>query len=287
MSWAPHAARLALESRAFPFLTYDPDGGDTIADCLSLEGNPGLDELWPSYDMEYVDDEGKEQRMTLPLTIADWAATEARFKKHFKTVPQESWNEDMVPFHEFIGLPADEAEGKTPFIWTKDEDQKLSRLSVTPEMVKLAHERLLYWNQLREMAGLEVSESVRDLVTGSLEADFDARLDAIRAEYEAKLAELRATYPRVVARKLAEGLLRYNGKKTVAELLDTAVNTPGLEPVHLDGGAATLMEAPATATAAVAAPAAPATHPHPRPPPPPLPPPLQWKKTRSWASRPT
>ncbi len=259
--WAPHSSRLALESRAFPFLTYDPDGGDTIADCLSLEGNPGLDELWPSYDMEYVDDEGKEQRMTLPLTIADWAATEARFKKHFKTVPQESWNEDMVPFHEFIGLPADEAEGKTPFIWTKDEDQKLSRLSVTPEMVKLAHERLLYWNQLREMAGLEVSESVRDLVTGSLEADFDARLDAIRAEYEAKLAELRATYPRVVARKLAEGLLRYNGKKTVAELLDTAVNTPGLEPVHLDGGAATLMEAPATATAAVAAPAAPAPAP--------------------------
>jgi pyruvate-ferredoxin/flavodoxin oxidoreductase len=54
--------------------------------------------------------------MELPLTIADWAATEARFKKHFKEVKPEKWNEDMVPFHEFVALPADEREGKTAFI---------------------------------------------------------------------------------------------------------------------------------------------------------------------------
>ncbi len=32
--WSQHAARLALESRAFPFLTFDPDLGDTYADAL-------------------------------------------------------------------------------------------------------------------------------------------------------------------------------------------------------------------------------------------------------------
>jgi pyruvate-ferredoxin/flavodoxin oxidoreductase len=208
--------------------------------------------------MEYVDDEGKPQRMTLPLTVADWAATEARFKKHFKAVPPESWNEDMVPFHEFIGLAADEKAGKTPFIWTRDPDGKLSRLSVTVEMVKLADERLLYWNQLREMAGLEVSETVRDLITSGLESEFDQRFDALRIEYEARLADLKATYPQIIARKLAEGLLRSNGSRTVAELLDTAIKTPGLEPVHLDGGAAALLDAPApaAATAAATAPAA-------------------------------
>ena len=42
--WSQHAARLALESRAFPFLTYDPDAGPTFADCLSLDGNPSIDD---------------------------------------------------------------------------------------------------------------------------------------------------------------------------------------------------------------------------------------------------
>ena len=44
----------------------------------------------------------QEQLLELPLTTADWAATEARFKKHFKKVSRRTWNEDMVPFHEFV-----------------------------------------------------------------------------------------------------------------------------------------------------------------------------------------
>jgi len=268
--WAPHASRLALESRAFPFMTYDPDGGPTLSECLSLEGNPALDQLWPAYDLEYVDDEGKKQRMSLPLTIADWAATEGRFKKHFKPVKPETWNEDMVPFHEFLDLPAGDREGKTPFIWVKDKQGRLSRLSVSLEMVKLAEERLLYWNQLREIAGLEVPASVRDLIASGLESEFDRRLDDLRADYEAKLAQLKATYPQIIARRLAEGLLRSNGQKTVAELLRTAASTPGLEPIHLDGATAALaapaaVAAPQVQVPVAAAAAAPAATPAPVP----------------------
>ncbi|MEE8488642.1 MAG: 2-oxoacid:acceptor oxidoreductase family protein, partial [Gemmatimonadota bacterium] len=87
--WAPHSAKLALESRAFPFLVYDPDAGDTIADCLDLDGNPDIEDAWPSYELAYVDDEGAEQTMELPLTIADWAATEGRFRKHFRPIPAD------------------------------------------------------------------------------------------------------------------------------------------------------------------------------------------------------
>ena len=86
--WAPTAAKLALEARAFPFLTYDPDGGEDIADCLSLDGNPAVDEVWPTYELQYVDEEGNEASMELPLTVADWAATEVRFRKNFAEVPE-------------------------------------------------------------------------------------------------------------------------------------------------------------------------------------------------------
>jgi pyruvate-ferredoxin/flavodoxin oxidoreductase len=73
----PNAAKLALESRALPLLTYDPAAGSAIADRLSLDGNPSMDETWPTYRLTYVDDQGAEQAMELPVTVADWAAGSA------------------------------------------------------------------------------------------------------------------------------------------------------------------------------------------------------------------
>jgi pyruvate-ferredoxin/flavodoxin oxidoreductase len=232
--WAPHSARLALESRAFPYLTYDPDAGASFADCLSLEGNPAQDELWPTYTLEY-EEAGEARSMEMPLTIADWAATEARFKKHFREVPAEKWSEDMVPFGEFVAMTAAEREDRQPFIYAVRQDERtLRRLSVSEEIVKLAEDRLLFWNQLRELAGLNVPESVRDAISSTLEAEYEARLATLAQEYEQKIAEIRASYPRVVARRMAEGLLRHGGTRTVGELLTQASATPGLEPIGAD-----------------------------------------------------
>ena len=228
--WAPNAARLALESRAFPFLTYDPDGGDTLADCLSLDGNPAIESSWPTYELEHVAEDGTVHKLELPLTTADWAATEARFRKHFRDVPRESWNEDMVPFHEFLDLSVADREGKTPFVWALDVDRRLRRLSTTSEMVFLAEERLQYWHQLREMAGVDVSEQARGIVTRYVEAEYERRLEALRKDYEGRLAELRATYPKVVARRMAEGLIKGGPQRTVEELLRQA-EAARLEPI--------------------------------------------------------
>ncbi len=131
--WAPEAAKLALESRAFPFMVYDPDAGATIADCMDLGGNPEIEALWPTYELTYLDDAGAEQTMELPVTIPDWAAVEARFKKHFRTVPQDEWNEDMVVFHEFMQLGREEREGKVPFIYAIDDERHLKRVQVSSE----------------------------------------------------------------------------------------------------------------------------------------------------------
>jgi pyruvate-ferredoxin/flavodoxin oxidoreductase len=253
--WAPTAARLALESRAFPFVTYDPDGGDTLADCISLDGNPSVDEPWPLYELKYMDADGAEQTMELPMTTADWAATETRFSKQFKVIPEDQWNEDMVPFHEFLELDGDERAGKVPFIHTLGKDKRLQRMRASKEIVKLAEERLLYWNQLRELAGLRVPEWVRDGIGAEIEEEFEKKVAQARKEFEAKLEELKVTYPRIIARRLAEGLVRSgNAGKTVAELLKTAEATPGLQPIGADVGGLTVGAPPApTAGAAPAA----------------------------------
>ncbi len=264
--WSQHAARLALESRAFPFLTFDPDAGPTYADQLSLEGNPSVEDAWPTYTLRFLDEAGAEQTLELPVTIADWAATEARFKQHFKELPPAEWTEALRPFHEYLPLSLEEREGQTPYILALAKDRTLRRLRVSNEMVQLAEERQQFWSQLRQLAGLEIAPSVRDLVATSLEADFEARSAALRADYEARLADLRATYPAQMARQLATALLsKAGGSAAVAEFLAElpAARAPrnGSPPVSAPA-AAPAAPAP-VATAAPAAPAAAAPAPKP------------------------
>lgn len=221
--WAMHAARLALESRAFPFLTYDPDAGATFADCLSLDGNPAADERWPTYTLEVVGENGAVERLQLPLTIADWAATEGRFKKHFRSLPRDEWNADLISFAEYLDLPADAREGKTPFIHVADRERRLGRLAVSQEIVRLAEDRLLFWSQLRQLAGAEVAAPVRDRVASEIEVEYERRIADLRAEYDAKLAALHASYPPQIARRMAEVLLRGgNSERTIADILASA-----------------------------------------------------------------
>jgi pyruvate-ferredoxin/flavodoxin oxidoreductase len=225
--WAPRGAKLALESRAFPYLVFDPDAGDSLADCLSLDGNPAVDETWPSYTLEYTDDAGEAQRMELPVTIADWAATEGRFRKQFRPIAEDAAGDELTLFHEYMELPAEERAERTPFIYTIGRDGRLARLQVSPHIVKLADDRLLFWNQIRELAGLKVSPSVRDTVAAELESEFEKRLAALQAEYDAKIGELKTSYPALVARRMAEALLRNgNGTRTVADLLTQAQAAP-------------------------------------------------------------
>ena len=223
----------ALESRAFPFLTYDPDAGPrhrrlSGPSTATLRSN----ETWPTYALQFVDQDGAEQSADFPLTIADWAFTETRFRKHFRVMAADEWDEDAhVLFHEFLAIPRREREGKSPFIWTLDKERRRSRVAVSKEIVALAEERLNFWHQIRELAGLDVPDGVRERLDDAAQVDFEARAEALRVEYEAKLSRLRADLPAAVARRMAQGLLAHGGgDRTVRDLLSQAFAAP-LDPV--------------------------------------------------------
>ncbi len=249
------AAKLSLESRAFPILTYNPDRGNSLAEHLSIEGNPAIDETWPTYELKYVDDDGAEQTMELPLTIADWACTEGRFKKHFRKAKPD---EDVVPYHEYLATPLAERGDEIPFIYTLDAKGRLVKTLVSVDIVRLGDERLDYWGRLKHLAGVEASAPVHDVVEAELEEAFDEKIEALKREYEAKMADLRAHYPVLVARRMAEGLLKAgNGTQTVAELITRVQSMPDLKPVPANGDA-TMTFGSASATAPAKASAQPA-----------------------------
>jgi pyruvate/2-oxoacid:ferredoxin oxidoreductase beta subunit len=69
---AGEQARLAVDTRAFPLLIYDPRAGDTIRKRLSLQGNPAMKDDWFTNPKtgEVVD-------------FVDFARSEGRFAKQF------------------------------------------------------------------------------------------------------------------------------------------------------------------------------------------------------------
>ena len=171
-------SKLAVESRAYPLFRYNPDEGIRPEDCFDLEGNPDLDQDWPIYTLKYLEDQS-EKTMELPLTFADFAVSEGRFRKHFRIAPPDTWNENMVPLAEFIKLPEDEREGCFPYLWSVDRNQHLTRLLVAEPIVRSCEERRDFWIMLRAIARVvdsqptstEIEANVRRELTGRITAN--------------------------------------------------------------------------------------------------------------------
>jgi len=168
-----HQARLAVESRAYPLFRYDPSAGKTPAECFDLDGNPYLDQAWPTYTLKYLEG-GREKSMEVPMTFADFAITEARFRKHYRTAPPDTWNPNMVPLAEFLELEADDREGKFPFVWSVDRKQQLSRLLVDRTMVESCEERRDFWHMLRALGGVDRKEPSRDEIAAEVRQELAA-----------------------------------------------------------------------------------------------------------------
>ncbi len=84
---ATRQAKLAVESRAFPLFTYDPRRGQSLAERLSLQGNPALRDDW-----------AKAPDGT-PVDFLSFARTEGRFAPHF--------GRDGTPTSEILATQAD------------------------------------------------------------------------------------------------------------------------------------------------------------------------------------
>ncbi len=170
-----HQAKLAVESRAYPLFRYNPDLGDRPEACFDLGGNPALDQDWPTYQLKYVEN-GRKKSMEVPMTFADFAATEIRFRKHFRVAPAEAWNDRMLPLDEFLDLPEDEREGRVPYVWSVNRDNQLMRLLVARPIVESCEDRRHFWNMLRAMARVGEKTVDRAEIEADVRRDMTSRI---------------------------------------------------------------------------------------------------------------
>jgi pyruvate-ferredoxin/flavodoxin oxidoreductase len=174
---AAKQSKLAVESRAYPLMKYNPDAGETLEECIDLDGNPALDDDWPSYTLYYQNEKGEKCPLEVPMTFADFAVTEGRFRKQFRSAPPETWNDNMVAMAEFLELDEEDREGKFPFIWGVDSKNRLIRIICAEEIARSCAERRQFWRQLKGIAG-ELNKVDVDALVHQAKVDMANRLSS-------------------------------------------------------------------------------------------------------------
>ncbi len=204
-------SKMAVESRAYPLFKFNPRKGITLADCIDLAGNPQPDRDWPTYTLRYLADDGKEASLDVPLTFADFAVTEGRFRRHFRLAPRATWNDDMIPLADFLELDVEARADRYPYIWAVDKERHLVRMLITDELVQSTLERRNFWRVLRALKG-----------TPPAKVDVAGITDQVRQE---------------MAQQLASTLLQMAAGGQVGSLLTTgavvatpATTTPAAAP---------------------------------------------------------
>jgi pyruvate-ferredoxin/flavodoxin oxidoreductase len=186
-------SRLAVESRVSPVFVHDPRKGTTLKDRFSLDGNPDVDKMWTTSTLQYLDDDGKVQLLTTPLTPAEFALGEVRFKKQFHKL-DASLEAGALPIAEYVDLPQDERANRVPFVYATDDDKHLIKVECSQPIVHLVEERRRYWQTLQYLAG--VNEA-------TLTAQHREEVETLKAQYE-ELAQLRESSLDDIAQAMAD-----------------------------------------------------------------------------------
>ncbi|SFC58090.1 2-oxoacid:acceptor oxidoreductase family protein [Tropicimonas isoalkanivorans] len=223
---ASQRAKLAVEARVSPVFVHDPKAGATLEERFSLEGNPAMDKDWAMTTLEYVED-GQLKLMDVPLTPANFAFDETRFKKQFRPMKEGA---DGMPVETYIDLAPEDRLAKVPFVYATDEQKRLVRLEVGTTVVHLVEERRRNWRTLQHLAGLDVEK---------LDSAHHTEIESLQQRYEEAVAA-REDSMDSIARGMSE--------------LAAASSAPAA--VGAGGGLAAVAAPAATPAAAATAPAA-------------------------------
>ncbi|MDK9696516.1 MAG: 2-oxoacid:acceptor oxidoreductase family protein [Siculibacillus sp.] len=177
-------ARLAVESRMSPVFVHDPRLDDS-RHRLSLDGNPDPDRDWTTRSIAHVDETGRPALIEVPLTPADFALGEGRFKKHFHPMPAGI---EGVPIHDYVDLDPAKRVGLVPFVWSTETDGRLVKLAVAPAIVHLVAERRKYWRTLQYLAGQPIA--AMDVAHRNEVEALKSRYATLSAEREHSLDEI-------------------------------------------------------------------------------------------------
>ena len=176
-----------------PLFVHDPRLGGTLSESFSIEGNPDPHKDWTTTTLQYLDDAGRVQLMTTPLTPAEFALGEVRFKKQFRALPPDL-EPAAVPIDEYVDLPPAQRGTRLPFVYATDEDRHLIKVACSASIVALVEERRRNWQTLKYLSGEHEAQ---------LTAAHRSAIQALQVQYD-QATQLRETSLDEIARAMSE-----------------------------------------------------------------------------------
>jgi pyruvate-ferredoxin/flavodoxin oxidoreductase len=194
-------AKMVRDARGMPEFVYNPRLGETSQEAFSLKGNPSTDRDWWRTKFKAT---GEEYN----VTVAHWALTEGRFRKHLKAIKEEEAKELIYIDDILLFVTQDDVIYRRVFdpkhrsyvpnfgVYFKAEvNGKIRHYAVSRQMVLFAVERRKAWRMLQSKAGvinkdyLAQKSLLKKLDAGELSlADFQGKT---RDLFEAELAALK------------------------------------------------------------------------------------------------
>jgi pyruvate-ferredoxin/flavodoxin oxidoreductase len=191
-------AKLVRDARGMPEFVFNPRKGETSQEAFDLKGNPTPDRDW--WRTKYASN-GEEYN----YTVAHWALTEGRFRKHVKSITEEeaaklTLLDDMLAFitqddviHRRVFDPQHRSFVPNFGCYIKAEiGGKFKWFAVSRQMVLFAVERRKAWRMLQSKAGVVNKDYFA-------QKNFLAKVD----KGEIPLADARARVRELLAAELA------------------------------------------------------------------------------------
>jgi len=153
-------AKLVRDARGMPEFVFNPRKGETSQEAFDIKGNPTPDRDWWRTKFKATGE-------NYSFTVAHWALTEGRFRKHVKSISEED-AKTMRPLDDMLTLiTQDDVIHRRVFdpnhrsfvpnfgVYIKAEvNERLKYYAVSRQMVLFAVERRKAWRMLQSKAGV-------------------------------------------------------------------------------------------------------------------------------------
>jgi len=153
-------AKMVRDARGMPEFVFNPRRGETSQEAFDLKGNPTPDRDW--WRTKYAST-GEEYN----YTVAHWAITEGRFRKHVKAIKEEEAREMILLDDMLVFITQEDVIYRRVFdqnhrscvpnfgCYIKAEiSGKMKFYAVSRQMVLFAVERRKAWRMLQSKAGV-------------------------------------------------------------------------------------------------------------------------------------
>jgi pyruvate-ferredoxin/flavodoxin oxidoreductase len=152
-------ANRARDGRSMPQFVFNPQKGESYQEALDIAGNPNRDRDWALIT-------SKATGSLFNYTVAHWAATEARFRRHFRAVSDTTGlihldemlllitQDDVTQRHVLDPQHRSYVEDFGVYFET-EEDGKTKTLALSRQLVLFCVERRKAWRYLQSKAGVE------------------------------------------------------------------------------------------------------------------------------------